>query len=60
VEVTAEICKKCGSSNLKEKDITGKTIEEIPPTLKIDVIQFKRYVYSCPDRVDDNTITRKL
>ena len=34
VEVTVEICEKCSNSNLKEKGITRKTIEEMPPRQK--------------------------
>lgn len=49
VEVTTELCEKCGSSNLEEKGITRKTIEEMPPPPKIEVIQFNRCVYSCSD-----------
>ena len=49
VEVTAEQCDHCGSTNLEECGVEKQIIEEIPPPPKIEVIQFNRHKYKCQD-----------
>nr|MBE0428236.1 IS66 family transposase [Nitrospirota bacterium] len=49
VEVTAEQCDRCGSTNLEECGVEKEVIEEIPPPPKIEVIQFNRHKYKCHD-----------
>ena len=43
VEVTAEQCDRCGSTNLEECGAEKEIIEEIPPPPKIEIIQFNRH-----------------
>ena len=47
VEVTADLCDHCGSTNLEECGVEKQVIEEIPPPPKIEVIQFNRHKYKC-------------
>ena len=49
VEVTADQCDHCGSTNLEECGVEKQVIEEIPPPPKIEVIQFNRHKYKCHD-----------
>lgn len=49
VEVTADQCDQCGSTNLEECGVEKQVIEEIPPPPKIEVIQFNRHKYKCQD-----------
>ena len=49
VEVTADQCDHCGSTNLEECGVEKQVIEEIPPPPKIVVIQFNRHKYKCHD-----------
>lgn len=49
VEVTADQCDLCGSTNLEECGVEKQVIEEIPPPPKIEVIQFNRHKYKCQD-----------
>jgi transposase len=49
VEVTADQCDHCGSTNLEECGIEKLVVEEIPPPPKIEVIQFNRHKYKCQD-----------
>ena len=49
VEVTADQCDHCGSTNLEECGVEKQVIEEIPPPPKIEVIQFNRHKYKCRD-----------
>ncbi|MGC9444846.1 MAG: IS66 family transposase [Candidatus Methanospirareceae archaeon] len=55
VEVTAEHCDHCGSTNLEECGVEKQVIEEIPPPPKIEVIQFNRHKYKCHDCGHDFT-----
>jgi len=47
VEVTAEHCEACGSSDLEEEGVEARVIEDIPPPPKIKVIQYNRHTYRC-------------
>ena len=47
VEVTADQCNHCGSTNLEERSVEKQVIEGIPPPPKIVVIQFNRHKYKC-------------
>jgi transposase len=47
VEVTADQCDRCGSTNLEDCGVEKEVIEEIPPPPKIEVIQFNRHKYKC-------------
>jgi transposase/uncharacterized coiled-coil protein SlyX len=49
VEVTADRCDRCGSTNLEVCGVEKEVIEEIPPPPKIEVIQFNRHKYQCHD-----------
>jgi len=49
VEVTADQCDHCGSTNLEVCGVEKQVIEEIPPPPKIEVIQFNRHKYKCQD-----------
>jgi len=42
VEVTADQCDRCRSTNLEECGVEKQVTEEIPPPPKIEVIQFNR------------------
>ena len=47
VEITADQCNHCGSTNLEERSVEKQVIEGIPPPPKIVVIQFNRHKYKC-------------
>jgi len=49
VEVTAEQCDRCGSTNLEEYGVEKQVIEEIPLPPRIEVFQFNRHKYKCKD-----------
>jgi transposase len=49
VEVTADLCDHCGSTNLEECGVEKQVIEEIPPPPTIEVIPFNRHKYRCKD-----------
>ncbi len=49
VEVTADQCDRCGSTNSEECGVEKEVIEEIPPPPKIEVIQFNWHKYQCQD-----------
>ena len=49
VEVTAEQCDRCGSTNLEEYGVEKQVIEEIPPAPRIEVFQFNWHKYKCKD-----------